>query len=193
MTGASMESAGEGSRFWPFSLDFYARPRCSEACIELQDDAAADVDLVLYLLFLAREGRQVESAEIERIDALAAPWRAEVVEPLRRLRRRLKTAVGAFEPPLTAVLRGEVKRLELAAEELQQTTLERLAPPASLGSPAPSKAEAARANLAAYGRYLGGLPEAPVAMLLQIFAEVGADAGPPDAGKDRRFPGGNLC
>jgi uncharacterized protein (TIGR02444 family) len=36
--------------FWRFSLDLYGRPGVAPACLALQDEAGADVNLVLYLL-----------------------------------------------------------------------------------------------------------------------------------------------
>jgi uncharacterized protein (TIGR02444 family) len=156
------------SAFWRFSLDFYARPGAAEACLALQDEAAADIDILLYLLFLAATGREVGDADAARLDAAAAPWREAAIAPLRRLRRRLKTEIGAVVPP--AAFRGEVQRLEIEAERIAQEAMERLLPPPSLGGVASSPEAAARANLAAYGAHLGGLPAAPVAALLRIFA-----------------------
>ncbi len=41
---------------WRFALDLYARAGVAPACLTLQDDAGADVTLVLYLLWCAMTG-----------------------------------------------------------------------------------------------------------------------------------------
>jgi len=153
MTAASETS--RDSAFWRFSLRFYALPGVAPACLALQDEAQVDVNLLLFLLFLADGGRAVTGEDVARLDAEIAPWRTEVVEPLRALRRRLKTGIGDVPPAASEPLRNMVKKVELEAERLEQGRLENLA--LSLGKPA-SREAAARANVAAYADYLGPLP-----------------------------------
>ncbi len=143
--------------FWDFSIAFYARSGVAEACLELQERSGADVNVLLFLLYIAREGRMLGAGDVERIDALAAPWRQTVVVPLHSVRRALKAAVGAFGPDITAALRTEVKRIELAAERVQQDGLERLAPRETMGSPCIDAGACARIHLALYGDHIGGL------------------------------------
>ena len=38
--------------FWGFSLRIYARQDVPQACLALQDEGGADVNLVLFLLYL---------------------------------------------------------------------------------------------------------------------------------------------
>lgn len=161
----------EQSPFWEFSLRFYARPRAAPACLELQDRAGVDVNVMLYLLFLAHQGRQLDRDNISLIDATVNEWRDQVVKPLRTIRRRLKDGMGPVDLDATAALRTEVKRIELEAERIEQHTLEQLVPASGIGKPASSRATAARENLTAYGKLLGGLPAGPVETLLEIFTE----------------------
>lgn len=42
--------------FWNFSLDHYKQEGVQAACLHLQDSFGADVNLVLYCLWLARQG-----------------------------------------------------------------------------------------------------------------------------------------
>ena len=159
------------STFWDYSLAFYAQPEVAQACLTLQDEAGCDVNVLLYLLFLADQGRWLDDADLARIDVIANAWREAVVAPLRGVRRRLKTTVGAFEPPLTAALRAEIKRLELAAERLQQETLERLAPARELGVAAQDRASCARNNLALYAKQLKPLPTEALAVIQNAFKQ----------------------
>jgi hypothetical protein len=96
-------------------------------------------------------------------------WRESVVVPLRTVRRSLRLAIGNADRDAAERLRAEVKRIELAAERIQQETLERSFPVRSSGTADRSRAGAARTNLAAYGACLGGLPDALLAPLLRAF------------------------
>jgi uncharacterized protein (TIGR02444 family) len=166
------ESGGKrNSAFWNFSLEFYARPRAAGACLELQDSAGVDVNLLLYLLFLANHLRTVCRDDVARLDELVATWRERTVLPLRALRRELKTGIAPIPVIDSEPLRSAIKRDELEAERVEQELLEQRAPVATLGLPAASRDAAARANLAAYASFLNGLPEAPVAILLDAFAQ----------------------
>lgn len=162
MSGAPESS---DSAFWRFSLRFYALPDVAPACLALQDEANVDVNLLLFLLFLADNGRAVTRDDVTRLDAAIAPWRSQVVEPLRSLRRRLKTGIGDF--PLNEGFRNMVKKIELEAERVEQGRLESLV--ATFVSPAPRQ-QAARANLTAYEAYLGRLPEPPKDVILAAFS-----------------------
>src|SRR5947207_11446741 len=75
------------SPFWRFSLRFYARSKVSAACLALQDDASVDVNLLLFLLFLAEHHRSVNAGDIARLDTRISAWREQVVKRLRELRR----------------------------------------------------------------------------------------------------------
>ena len=165
MTAA--EPSSRDSAFWRFSLGFYAIPDVAPACLVLQDEANADVNLLLFLLFLAEQGRAVTRDDIARLDAEIAPWRAGVVEPLRAVRRRRQTGVGDVPPSTSEPFRNMVKKIELEAERLEQGRLENQAQ--TLGKPSPRET-AARANRAAYEAHLGGLPAAPRDLILKAFS-----------------------
>lgn len=160
------------SAFWDFSVAFYARSEVAAACLELQDRFGADVNVVLYLLFAAYHGRLLDTADLERIEALSAPWRQAVVIPLRGVRRVLKSAVGAFEPASTARLRSEIQRIELAAERLQQEALERLGAQAAPGQPCPDRTDCARRHLELYAARIGAPVDGPIARILEQFASL---------------------
>jgi uncharacterized protein (TIGR02444 family) len=166
------DSAATCDRFWDFSLAFYALPGIAPAFLQLQDESGADVNVLLFLLFLARAGRQLSDADVMDIDALAAPWRSSVIVPLREVRRRLKAPLGVFDTAASASLRTEVQRTELAAEQLQQQTLERHFPAVVIGVPLTDRLVCARTNLFAYGRRIGGLHEQALGQILERFAQL---------------------
>ena len=157
------------SALWDFSLRFYALPGVAATCIDLQDRHGVDVNVLLFLLYLAEAGRAVSAEDVARIDSEVRTWRDGVVAPLRKARRNLRTPTGSIDLGAADALRTSVKRIELEAERIQQETLEQSFPAAATGTSASSRTVAARANLIAYGSTLGGLPEALLAPLLQAF------------------------
>ena len=164
-----------GSPFWDFSLSFYARPGVPEICLRLQDRHGVDVNVLLYVLFLAAQGRWLGPKDVARIDALVEPWRRSIVEPLRSVRRALKENIGAFTAGATANFRADIKRVELEAERQLQLTLERLGPPddAAASSGADTLA-CARNNVGLLAAHIGQLPDDAIEALLQQFDQHGA-------------------
>ena len=157
-----------GEPFWEFSLAFYAKPGVSAACLALQDEFGADVDVVLFALWRARLGHGLSAAELDAVDGAIAAWRKSVVQPIRAARRACQPAPrGEFDSVATEALRKQLLSAELAAERLQHGAMQTLAP--SPGTVAASVA--APANLACFARHAGIPPDAaPIATLLAAFA-----------------------
>jgi uncharacterized protein (TIGR02444 family) len=80
----------DASPFWRFSVRFYAVPGVAPACIELQDQAGVDVNVLFFLLWNATEGRALSQAEVADIDRKVNAWRNAAVVPLRNIRRALR-------------------------------------------------------------------------------------------------------
>jgi len=148
MTVTAGELSDSGA-LWRFSLAFYARPGVSEALIALQDRAGYDVNLMLFALWLAVSGRSpLTKEELAIAGRIARPISADIVEPLRALRRKL----GSDPAADVQRLREGIKALELAAEKVIQDRLCRTARPAFGDTDPAARAAAAHANL---GLYLG--------------------------------------
>jgi len=146
--GDAESRSGEG--FWAFSLRLYGRPEVPPACLALQDEGGADVNLVLFLIYLADCGRQLDPDAVAALETGLQPWRDTVVRPLREVRRRLRSDVGPLATPTTRALRDRIKGAELAAEKLQQHALAALCPPDACGDPADSPQQAVARHLAHY-------------------------------------------
>jgi uncharacterized protein (TIGR02444 family) len=159
------------SAFWRFSIRFYALAGVAPACLQLQDEGGADVNLLLFLLFLAQEGKTVSDADIVRLDSAVAAWREEAVMQLRRLRRRLKAGIGPTPPAESELFRTQIKKVELDSERLEQALLEATAAEFQFAI-APSRAQAARANLAAYSGFCKGLPAIPLEFVIEAFTNL---------------------
>ena len=135
--------------FWIFSLALYARAGIEPACLALQE-SGADVNLLLLCCWLGSAGRQLDSSALERLRRAASPWQTEVVSPLRRARRAVKSGIAGTTPEWGEELRRGILAAELDAEYLEQTFLADLALP--LATMARKNERAAAVNL---GRYLG--------------------------------------
>ncbi len=143
-----------GSPFWRFSVAFYRQPEAAQACLELQDRCGVDVNLLLFLLWMARAGRSLADDEMTALDARLSRWRSEVVRPLRDMRRMLKADPPLLEAAPAEGFRERVKALELEAERLQQEAMYALSDTLAV-EPAASPEGAARTHLAAYERLKG--------------------------------------
>lgn len=135
--------------FWAFSLRFYDDAPTQAACLALQDQSGADVNVALYLLFRAASGDCLDSDAVAAVDQAVVLWRSDIVQPLRALRRQLKQHTYAVDQAGQAQLRNIIKKAELESEKLEQFHLESLSIPASETLPVD---EAARKNLRHYGR-----------------------------------------
>src|SRR5690606_3017000 len=115
---SSPDQAGD---LWTFATRAYAEPGVAEACLRLQDEAGADVCLLFAALWSAACGPGLLGPEdLDALDDLVAPWREQVVRPLRQARRWMKAAGHDPDP-----LRDRIKAAELAAEERELATMAR--------------------------------------------------------------------
>jgi uncharacterized protein (TIGR02444 family) len=146
MADAQMQ---QGSPFWRFSLRFYRQPGVADACIALQDGCDVDVNILLFLLWLATARRCVPFAAARELCAEAAAWRDDVVAPLRTLRRRLKNGSTLVERGAAELFRTRIKAMELESERLQQEAMFALAATLVTENAVTTEA-AARANIAVY-------------------------------------------
>ncbi len=130
--------------FWDFSLEVYGRDGAAPACLALQDSKGLDVNLLLFCCWAGACGHGLQPPEIEGLIASVRPWRSEVVEPLRRLRRQLSDDGGSD------ALIAQAKAAELGAEAVVQRVLLEALPL----EPGGGSAELAAKNLKAYARLL---------------------------------------
>lgn len=109
----------------------YAQPGMQQLLLELQDEAGQDVLLMLTACWLGWQQRAAGPQLWQALHAVQRPWREQVIEPLRQVRRSL---AGKVE---VAALYEQVKACELAAEWHQLAVLERLCAGAAGSAQAP--------------------------------------------------------
>jgi uncharacterized protein (TIGR02444 family) len=140
----------EDDSLWRFSLAFYERPGVADALIALQDRDGFDVNLVLFALWHGISGRGAFGGDaLAAAERVAGTLRSEIVEPLRRLRRKLRHHPNGD----VQRFREGVKALEIGGEKLVQERLARLAGNRCAKTCPEGWRAAAHANLVLY---LGG-------------------------------------
>jgi uncharacterized protein (TIGR02444 family) len=193
MTAATSSSEGsssaQGSPFWRFSLRFYRQPGVADACIALQEEAGADVNLLLFLLWQATLGRALSAAEVEELERRIAPWREATVIPLRAVRRALRSPPALVAAATAEAFRSRIKAVELEAERLQQEAMHDLVRGSPLGREVPSTQDvahaqdAARSNVASYAAIARlAFPKPAVETLLAALAHDPCGVMPAHAG-----------
>jgi uncharacterized protein (TIGR02444 family) len=166
--------------FWDYSLELYRRPGVEAACLDLQRRHGVDVNLVLLCCWLASRGVALDRDLLAGIAAAVAGWQAEVIGPLRALRRRLKAkladpdpgSVPARWPELGSRLCERLLDLEIDGEHLEQLRLAQLV--ADRPASGESGVALASANLRVYWSFLGQDRHALVALLRAAFPRAAA-------------------
>ena len=133
---------------WAWMAEAYARPGVADACVDLQDTHGQCVPYLLWAAWAQPDDQALEAAA-----EMARRWEAEVLEPLRRVRRALKLPAAGLDSMGREALRAQVIAAEREAERLLVVGL---AGAGRDGDPAAALARAARA--------WGGAPP-PVAAL----------------------------
>jgi uncharacterized protein (TIGR02444 family) len=159
------------SPFWRFSVKFYAVPGVAQACIDLQDQARVDVNVLFFLLWNATQGRALNAADVTKVEEVIGPWREMTVVPIRNVRRALKTPPPVMTPDAAEGLRTRIKAVELEAERLQQEALYELAASAKLGRVEASHVQAAHDSVSSYQGVIGPFPPGPLETVLSAFAK----------------------
>ena len=112
-----MPAAIDPDTAWNGIVALYAEPALQQSLLRRQDEEGLDVVLHLFARWAAAQGHALDEAALAQAEALVAPWRAEVIAPLRTLRRSMKTMGGGTA--LREAVRDKVKVAELAAERAQ--------------------------------------------------------------------------
>ncbi len=109
---------------WDFIVARYGEltPDESKHLHERQDEQGLDIVLHFFQAYAALWlGRSLTPDEVGAAESLVADWRADVVWPLRRLRRALKDRPGSIPGLKDAaqVLRARMAQAELDAEQAE--------------------------------------------------------------------------
>lgn len=158
--------ANHDNGLWHYSVERYQRAGVEPLLLALQDRFGADINLLLAACWLAFEGRQLSAADARRARLETASWQGNCVQPLRAVRRYLKTVPGCES------LRAQVKALELDAESMEQQRLSTCLQHCAQAPVAENFRSLAERNLAAYMVEAGGMAWNGVSDLLLSLIDV---------------------
>ena len=111
--------------FWRFSLSLYQLKRIKDACLKLQDDADANVNLLLFALWIAQQQKRL-APDWQNTFIQLDNWHQNYTLTLRRQRIELQTlAVRAdrHESGPLHQMRDFIQKAELLAEQQEQAVL----------------------------------------------------------------------
>ena len=146
-------SASEG--FWDFSVRTYRTEGVPDACLSLQDEHGADVNMLLYCCWVGAYKGKFDQALFDSCSEFSSRWADKVVKPLRSARTWMKHAGCEAESVPTEAcmkLRDDIKSVEFAAEKMQQEVLESLV---SVEAMRDDALDGVIANLLCYAEYAG--------------------------------------
>src|SRR6185295_19291703 len=127
---------------WDFVLNYYKQQGVSEAAITLQDTIGIDVNMILFLMWLAGQKRTLAEADVKRVGETSHPWQRQVVIPVRAIRRLLKENAPLVAQPAALDYRKKIQALEIEGEQLQLNAMAGMSAGLTFGS-APTAGEAA--------------------------------------------------
>lgn len=162
--------------FWRFSLHVYRAPGVQDACLALQDDCGADVNLLLLCGWLGQQGRALDKRRLRQAMLCIDRWQSDVIAPVRSARRAIKR-----HPPSDAqaaqALRKQILALELDLEYVEQSMLADLAAQWPDGARHSTPRAAITASLARYMDLLGAGRQTPAAAAVERIVDACCGAG----------------
>jgi uncharacterized protein (TIGR02444 family) len=165
--GGHPQPQGSEASLWAFAVDLYAAPGVAEACLALQDRHGCDVNVLLFAAWMGAVHRgAITPAEMAEAVANVQGWHAEIVRPLRSVRRRLKSGPPPAPEESSESLRARIKGIEIEAERIELAALERLA--ATGQTRGPGDGGASLENLTLAVRHFAGIePDAEALKLIR--------------------------
>lgn len=134
-------------------MEFYGRPGVEPALLALQDKHGLSVNMLLWCLWCGAHFQTPADLVVKKALDVSTRWSTAVITPLREVRRALKAPPIQAPKEMTASLRAQIVKDELAAEKIEQAALERLAVENLVAAESPAEAAVrARKVLAAYIR-----------------------------------------
>lgn len=113
--------------FWDFSVRTYRSEGVPQACLGLQNETGADVNVLLFCCWVGASRGEFQTAAYDAVMAFSHSWADNVVRPLRSVRTWMKIA-GCPDPLLPKEkcmsLRERIKLVEFEAEQLQENVMQ---------------------------------------------------------------------
>jgi uncharacterized protein (TIGR02444 family) len=146
--------------FWSWSLAAYRRDGVAERLLALQDRAGLNVNILLWCCWTAQACTPPAEIHLRKAIDMTRTWSREVTEPIRAARRALNTLAPSIggQAPVAGAIRDKLKAVELDAERVEQSLLERLAiEQLAQTREAPNVQRAALRSLLSYAELAGAI------------------------------------
>lgn len=165
-----MSETAVSTPIWDFVLNYYGRKGVSDTLIGLQDNHGIDVNMLLFLMWMAAQSKSVAADDVKFVSTTSQAWQRAVVVPIRGVRRLLKENAPLVPAEAAAAFRKKVQAIELEGEQLQLNAMAAL-----VGRLKPAQAspeEAARRNVKTFEAVAGKtFPPAAVDGLVRALVE----------------------
>ena len=138
------------SELWDYSTHIWTLPDVEDLCIHLQTEYDADVNLLIYCLWLGEKKRRLNEDDLQVMLDTVKPWQT-MIKPLRDSRRMMKQQMIAMPGELIEQNIANMKEMEINAEHMAQLALEKALPREEVQSAKDiSVADCALSNLQLY-------------------------------------------
>ena len=91
----------------------------------MQNSFEADVNILLYCCWLAEQGIELDTQDIQRLIAASQPWQTSMIKPLRDARNMMKQHIIALPSEMLEQTIANISEMELNAEHMAQLSLEK--------------------------------------------------------------------
>ncbi|MGI1679579.1 MAG: TIGR02444 family protein [Cellvibrionaceae bacterium] len=105
---------------WEFALALYSKPLVEETAIALQNEYGMNVNILIWMCWLEKQGYQIDEEGIEGVERIIQSLHKDFVLPLRALRKNPQLR---DQSELTSNLKNAIQQAELAAEQLVMSAI----------------------------------------------------------------------
>jgi len=138
------------SELWNYSTHLWTLPGVEDLCISLQTEYDADVNLLIYCLWLGEQKRCLNEDDLQVMLDTVKPWQT-MIKPLRNSRRMMQQQMIAMPGELVEQSIANMKEMEINAEHMAQLALEKALDPDNIQrTESASIADCGLANLQLY-------------------------------------------
>ena len=127
---SNIDEAVKANPLWEFATWAYKQDGVEKACLALQNRLKADVNIILFCIWLSYRGAGTSNLATYLGTALkiSRDWQRNLVEPIRAARQNLKdvletTAFSDTDRRSAEALRERIKQCELDLEHMQTLAL----------------------------------------------------------------------
>ena len=113
------------SALWNFSTQTYQIPEVETACLALQDNFSADINIILFGCWLGENKIELSTEDIQTLMQTTQPWQNSILKPLRNARRMMKQHIIAMSPELLDQTISNMHEMEINAERMAQQSIEK--------------------------------------------------------------------